>query len=143
MQSPTVMQGYFNPNRSGHGMFLSQADSAWALVWYTYLEDGTPTWYLAANAAPGANAGKQNGRDHNNHGFTMWLAGGGVKPGLTLGASDDFGFNVTQDKVHVHDLHATILHLLGFDHTKLTYRFQGRDYRLTDVAGKVVGQLVT
>jgi hypothetical protein len=72
----------------------------------------------------------------------MWLAGGGVKPGLTLGESDDFGFNVTQDKVHVHDLHATILHLLGFDHTKLTYRFQGRDFRLTDVHGELVKKLL-
>ena len=72
----------------------------------------------------------------------MWLAGGGVKSGITLGASDDFGFNVTQDKVHVHDLHATILHLLGFDHTKLTYRFQGRDFRLTDVHGELVKKLL-
>jgi hypothetical protein len=74
--------------------------------------------------------------------FTMWLAGGGVKPGLTLGETDDFGFNVTQDKVHVHDLHATMLHLLGFDHTKLTYRFQGRDFRLTDVHGELVKKLL-
>ena len=72
----------------------------------------------------------------------MWLAGGGVKSGITLGESDDFGFNVTQDKVHVHDLHATILHLLGFDHTKLTYRFQGRDFRLTDVHGELVKKLL-
>jgi hypothetical protein len=72
----------------------------------------------------------------------MWLAGGGVKPGLTLGASDEFGFNATTDRVHVHDLHATLLHLLGFDHTKLTYRFQGRDFRLTDVHGKVVEKLL-
>ena len=72
----------------------------------------------------------------------MWLAGGGVKPGLTLGESDDFGFNASQDKVHVHDLNATILHLLGFDHTKLVYRFQGRDYRLTDVHGHVVKDLL-
>jgi len=68
----------------------------------------------------------------------MFLAGAGVKPGITYGETDDFGFNVTRDPVHVHDLHATILHLLGFDHTKLTFRFQGRDFRLTDVHGKVV-----
>jgi uncharacterized protein (DUF1501 family) len=78
------------------------------------------------------------GRDHHNKAFTMWLAGGGFKPGITIGETDELGFNVAQDPVHVHDLHATILHLLGFDHTKLTYRFQGRDFRLTDVHGVVV-----
>jgi hypothetical protein len=72
----------------------------------------------------------------------MWLAGGGVKPGITLGTTDELGFNAVDDKVHVHDLHATILHLLGFDHLKLTYRFQGRDFRLTDVAGNVVHKLL-
>jgi hypothetical protein len=72
----------------------------------------------------------------------MWLAGGGVKRGVTIGESDEFGFNATADKVHVHDLHATILHLLGFYHTKLTYRFQGRDFRLTDVYGEVVQKLL-
>jgi len=82
------------------------------------------------------------GRDHHPRCFTMWLAGGGVKPGLTVGQSDEFGFNATEDKVHVHDLQATILHLLGFDHTKLTFRFQGRDYRLTDVHGDVVRKLL-
>src|SRR5262249_27922599 len=82
--------------------------------------------------------GGSDGRDHHPNCYTMWLAGGGVKPGVTLGASDDFGFNVTRDKVHVHDLHATLLHLLGFEHTRLTYRFQGRDFRLTDVHGKLV-----
>ena len=70
------------------------------------------------------------------------MAGGGVKPGLVLGKSDDLGFNATDDKVHVHDLNATILHLLGLDHTKLTYRLQGRDFRLTDVHGKVVEKLL-
>ena len=72
----------------------------------------------------------------------MWMAGGGIRPGMTLGASDDFGFNATVDKVHVHDLHATILRLLGFDHEKLTYRFQGRDFRLTDVFGEVVDKII-
>ncbi len=83
-----------------------------------------------------------NGRDHHPNAFTMWLAGGGIKPGLTLGETDDLGFNVTKDRVHVHDLQATILHLLGFDHKKLTYRVQGRDFRLTDVHGKVVQELL-
>ncbi len=79
-----------------------------------------------------------DGRDHNHWGFTMWLAGGGVKGGMAYGASDDFGFRAVHDKVHVHDLHATILHLLGLDHERLTYRHAGRDFRLTDVYGHVV-----
>jgi uncharacterized protein DUF1501 len=91
---------------------------------------------------PGSNQGKLNGRDHNNHGFTMWLAGGGVKGGQAYGATDEFGFAAAEKKVHVHDLHATILHLLGFDHTKLTYRYAGRDFRLTDVYGEVVHDLI-
>jgi hypothetical protein len=86
--------------------------------------------------------GGNDGRDHHPNAFTMWLAGGGVKAGVTIGESDDLGFNVVTDKVHVHDLHATILHLLGFDHTKLTYRFQGRDFRLTDVHGEIVQKLL-
>jgi hypothetical protein len=86
--------------------------------------------------------GGSDGRDHHPNAFTMWMAGGGIKPGITLGESDELGFNVVKDKVHVHDLHATILHLLGFDHTRLTYRFQGRDFRLTDVEGKVVKELL-
>jgi uncharacterized protein (DUF1501 family) len=79
-----------------------------------------------------------NGRDHNPEGFTMWLAGGGVKGGFHHGATDDYGYFATQDKVHIHDLHATILHLLGLDHERLTFRYAGRDFRLTDVHGDVV-----
>ena len=90
----------------------------------------------------GANAGKVNGRDHNHHGFTMWMAGGGVKGGTVHGATDEFGFKAVEKPVHVHDLHATILALLGFDHERLTYRHAGRDYRLTDVHGKVVRELI-
>jgi len=82
------------------------------------------------------------GRDHHPQAFTLWLAGGGSKRGITIGETDEFGFNIVRDKVHVHDLHATILHLLGFDHTKLTHRFQGRDFRLTDVEGEVVTSLL-
>ena len=78
------------------------------------------------------------GRDHSPGGFTIWLAGAGVKRGFGYGATDDFGFEAVQDRVHVHDFNATLLHLLGFDHEKLTYFFQGRNYRLTDVHGKVV-----
>ena len=83
-----------------------------------------------------------DGRDHNPHGFTMWLAGGGVKGGLVYGATDDFGFKAVDKPVHVHDLHATILHLLGIDHTKLTYRYSGRDFRLTDVSGNVIHDII-
>jgi len=72
----------------------------------------------------------------------MWMAGGGIRAGITIGKSDELGFNVVEDRVHVHDLHATILHLLGFDHTRLAYRFQGRDFRLTDVAGEVVQKIL-
>ena len=90
----------------------------------------------------GSNAGKINGRDHNHYGFTVWMAGGGVKGGYTHGSTDPFGFQAEDSPVHVHDLQATILHLLGFDHEKLTYRYSGRDFRLTDVHGKVVQDLL-
>ncbi|HMP15662.1 MAG TPA: DUF1501 domain-containing protein [Gemmatales bacterium] len=90
----------------------------------------------------GANAGKVNGRDHNHWGFTMWLAGGGVKAGTVIGATDEFGFQAVENKVHVHDLHATLLHLLGFDHERFTYRYAGRDFRLTDVHGRVVQDII-
>src|SRR6185437_9358409 len=86
--------------------------------------------------------GGPDGRDHHPNAFTMWMAGGGIKPGITLGETDELGFNVVKDKVHVHDLHATMLYLLGFDHTKLTYKFQGRPFRLTDVHGQVVKELM-
>ena len=82
------------------------------------------------------------GRDHHPRAFTMWMAGGGFESGVTIGATDELGYNVVQDKIHVHDLHATLLHLMGVDHTRLTYRHQGRDFRLTDVAGKVVKKLL-
>ena len=99
----------------------------------------TPTVELPT---PGANAGKINGRDHNHWGFTMWLAGGGVKGGQVYGATDEFGFQAVENRVHVHDLHATILHLLGFDHERFTYRHAGRDFRLTDVHGNVIRELI-
>jgi hypothetical protein len=105
------------------------------------LEDTLVIWGGEFGRTPMVQGG-DDGRDHHPNCFTMWLAGGGVKPGLTLGESDDFGFNATTDKVHVHDLNATILRLLGFDHTKLTYRFQGRDFRLTDVHGEPVAKLM-
>ena len=83
-----------------------------------------------------------NGRDHNPHGFTMWMAGGGVKGGYAYGATDDYGYYAMENKMHVHDLHATILHLLGLDHERLTYRYAGRDFRLTDVAGRVATDIL-
>lgn len=86
--------------------------------------------------------GRKMGRDHHPQAFTMWMAGGGTKPGLVMGETDELGFHITQDRVHVHDLHATILHLLGFDHTRLTHRFQGRDFRLTDVHGELVKKIL-
>ncbi|MGE3316947.1 MAG: DUF1501 domain-containing protein, partial [Planctomycetaceae bacterium] len=86
--------------------------------------------------------GRSLGRDHHPQAFTIWMAGGGVKPGMTLGASDELGFHVVEDPVHVHDLQATILHLLGFDHERLTYRHAGRDFRLTDVHGHVVEKIL-
>ncbi|WZO96515.1 DUF1501 domain-containing protein [Isosphaeraceae bacterium EP7] len=83
-----------------------------------------------------------DGRDHNPHGYTMWMAGAGIKPGMVHGATDDYGYYSVQNKVHVHDLHATILHLLGLDHTRLTFRHAGRDFRLTDVHGEVVREIL-
>jgi hypothetical protein len=105
------------------------------------LEDTLVIWGGEFGRTPMVQGGS-DGRDHHPNAFTMWLAGGGVKPGTVLGESDELGFNVTKDKVHVHDLHATCMHLLGFDHLKLTYRFQGRDYRLTDVHGNVVEKML-
>ena len=99
----------------------------------------TPTVELPK---PGSNAGKINGRDHNHHGFSMWLAGGGVRGGMAYGATDEFGFKAVDHVMHVHDLHATILYLMGFDHEKLTFRHAGRDFRLTDVHGHVVRDIL-
>ncbi|REK11982.1 MAG: DUF1501 domain-containing protein [Planctomycetota bacterium] len=99
----------------------------------------TPTVELPKE---GSNAGKINGRDHNHHGYTMWMAGGGVRGGYVHGATDEFGFAAVENRVHVHDLHATILHLMGFDHEQFTYRYAGRDFRLTDVHGRVVHDLI-
>jgi Protein of unknown function (DUF1501) len=82
------------------------------------------------------------GRDHHPRCFTVWLAGAGVRPGIAYGQTDDFSYNITEGAVHVHDLHATILHLLGIDHTRLTFKFQGRHYRLTDVHGRVVHEIL-
>jgi uncharacterized protein (DUF1501 family) len=105
------------------------------------LDDTLVVWGGEFGRTPMVQGGS-DGRDHHPNAFSMWMAGGGIKPGTTLGESDELGFQTVKDKVHVHDLHATLLHLLGFDHTKLTHRFQGRDFRLTDVAGRVVKELL-
>ncbi len=99
----------------------------------------TPTVELPT---PGSNLGKLNGRDHNPYGFSVWLAGGGVRAGTVVGATDPFGFHAVENPVHIHDLHATMLHLMGFDHEKLTFHHAGRDFRLTDIAGKVVKEMM-
>lgn len=100
------------------------------------LEDTLVWWGGEFGRTPTAQGG--DGRDHNPEGFTMWLAGGGVKGGFRYGATDEYGYYATENKVHIHDLHATILHLVGLDHERLTYRYSGRDFRLTDVHGRVV-----
>jgi uncharacterized protein (DUF1501 family) len=84
-----------------------------------------------------------SGRDHNNKGYTTWMAGGGVKGGFSYGATDDHGYEAVENKMHIHDWHATILHLLGLDHEKLTYRYAGRDFRLTDISGTVATEIVS
>lgn len=104
------------------------------------LEDTLVLWGGEFGRTPTSEGAK--GRDHNNHGFSVWMAGGGVRPGITYGATDEFGFGAAEKKVHVHDLHATMLHLLGLNHEKLTYRYSGRDFRLTDVSGIVQKDLL-
>lgn len=104
------------------------------------LEDTLVIWGGEFGRTPVSENG--TGRDHNHWGFTMWMAGGGIRGGMTFGETDDFGFAAAVDKVHIHDLHATILHLLGLDHEALTYRYAGRDFRLTDVYGRVVKEIL-
>jgi uncharacterized protein (DUF1501 family) len=108
------------------------------------LEDTLVIWGGEFGRTPRHDRGGRGepGRDHHNRSFVSWMAGGGVKGGYVHGASDEFGYNAVEDKVHVHDLHATILQLLGFDHEKLTYRYNGRNFRLTDVYGNVVKELI-
>jgi hypothetical protein len=105
------------------------------------LKDTLVLWGGEFGRTPTVEGGGNDGRDHNPEGFTVWMAGGGVKPGFRYGATDDYGWHAAVDKVHIHDLHATILALLGLDHERLTFRYAGRDFRLTDVAGRVVSDL--
>jgi uncharacterized protein (DUF1501 family) len=106
------------------------------------LDETLVIWGGEFGRLPLAQKADKPGRDHNPHAFTVWMAGGGVKGGTHYGATDDIGHRAVQDRVSINDLHATILHLLGLDHERLTYRYQGRDFRLTDVAGNVVREII-
>jgi arylsulfatase A-like enzyme len=106
------------------------------------LDDTLVVWGGEFGRTPMGEPREKTGRNHHIDAYTMWLAGGGIKAGVNLGATDELGFAAVEDRVHVHDLQATILHLLGLDHKKLTYRFQGRDFRLTDVHGEVVKKML-
>ena len=131
--------------RNGHSKNAKEVDQPIAallkdLKAHGLLEDTLVWWGGEFGRTPTAQG--NDGRDHNPHAFSMWLAGGGVKGGITYGATDDWGYYAVENKVHMHDLHATILHLLGLEHTKLTYRYAGRDFRLTDVSGNVVKEIL-
>ncbi|MDG2214540.1 MAG: DUF1501 domain-containing protein, partial [Verrucomicrobiota bacterium] len=104
------------------------------------LDETLVVWSGEFGRTPFAQGGK--GRDHNEYGFSLWMAGGGIKPGVTYGATDDWGYKAVDKPLQIHDLHATILHLLGINHEKLTYRFSGRDIRLTDVHGHVIEDIL-
>jgi hypothetical protein len=136
-----------NKLKENHGKLAAEWDRAIAafltdLKQRGLLETTLVLWGGEFGRTPVAELPALDGRDHNHYGFTCWLAGGGVKGGQRYGATDDFGFRAEENKVHVHDLHATMLHLLGFDHEHLTYRYAGRDFRLTDVHGRVIEGLV-
>jgi hypothetical protein len=140
--------------RANHGRLARECDRPIAALLQDLkqrgmLEDTLVIWGGEFGRTPtvelpdlGANSGMVNGRDHNSYGFSMWLAGAGLKKGIVHGATDEFGFAAAENKVHVHDLHATLLHLLGFNHQEFTYRYAGRDFRLTDVHGKVVSEIL-
>jgi len=106
------------------------------------LKDTLVVWGGEFGRTPMGEVRNTIGRDHHIEAFTLWMTGAGVKTGQIIGKTDELGFGAVEDKYHVHDLHATILHLLGFDHEQLTYRFQGRDFRLTDVHGKLIEKLL-
>ena len=138
-------------NNDGHRRLCKDSDQATAALLTDLkrsgmLDDTLVVWGGEFGRTPYAQVDKKNkskpGRDHHHTGFSMFLAGGGVRGGMTFGATDEFGMNAVEDRVHVHDLHATILHLLGLDHERLTYRYSGRDFRLTDVHGRIVHEIV-
>ena len=131
--------------RNGHGHNALEVDKPIAgllrdLKARGLLEDTLVLWGGEFGRTPTAQG--SDGRDHNPHGYSMWLAGGGVKRGFAYGATDDYGYYAEENKMHIHDLHATMLHLLGIDHKRLTYRYGGRDYRLTDVAGEIAKGII-
>ena len=130
-----------------HAQFAGETDRPVAglladLAQRGLLDDTLVVWGGEFGRLPVSQKGAKPGRDHNPHAFTMWFAGGGVKAGTSYGATDEVGFKAAENRVHVNDIHATLLHLLGLDHEKLTYRFNGRDFRLTDVAGRVIRDIV-
>ncbi|MFP6602213.1 MAG: DUF1501 domain-containing protein, partial [Pirellulaceae bacterium] len=132
--------------RNGHARNAKEVDKPIAgllkdLKMRGLLEDTLVLWGGEFGRTPVAQG--DNGRDHNPQGYSMWLAGGGVRAGIRYGATDDYGYYAAVDKVHLHDLHATILHLLGLDHLRLTYRYGGRDFRLTDIYGEVIHGLIS
>lgn len=143
-----VRHGYWDQHEKleqDHGRLASEVDGPIAglltdLKARGLLEDTLVWWGGEFGRTPTSQG--NDGRDHHPHAFTMWLAGGGVKPGFSYGVTDDFGFYLEDEKVHIHDLHATILHLMGLDHEALTYRHAGRDFRLTDVSGRVVREIL-
>jgi hypothetical protein len=134
-----------NKNAEGHRRLAQAVDRPIAALLQDLkqrglLEDTLVIWGGEFGRTPATEG--SDGRDHNHYGFSMWLAGGGVKGGLAYGATDEFGFKAVENRVHVHDLHATMLHLMGIDHEKLTYHYSGRDYRLTDVEGTVIKEIL-
>jgi uncharacterized protein (DUF1501 family) len=140
--------GYWDSHgnlRAEHAKLANQVDKPIAalikdLKQRGLLDETLVLWGGEFGRTPVAQGG--DGRDHNPHGYTMWMAGGGSRPGTLYGQTDEYGYYAVDDKVHLHDLHATMLHLLGLDHKKLTYRFAGRDFRLTDVYGEVIAGLM-
>ena len=136
-----------NDIKGNHSGFAQETDQPVAalltdLEQRGLLEDTLVIWGGEFGRLPVAQTGSKPGRDHNPHAFTTWMAGGGTKGGVSYGETDDIGFRAAVNKVTVNDLHATILHLLGFDHERLTYNYNGRDFRLTDVAGKVIREII-
>ena len=143
-----------NKNNEGHKKLCADSDRATAALLADLksrgmLEDTLVIWGGEFGRTPYAQINKNKkgdlknaGRDHHNTGFSMFLAGGGVQGGLTYGSTDEFGMHAVENRVHVHDLHATVLHLMGIDHKQLTFRYSGRDYRLTDVHGRVVNDIL-
>jgi len=134
--------------RKGHTEKASEVDKPIAGLLHDLkarglLDDTLVIWSGEFGRTPTVQGAGMDGRDHNPWGFTMWMAGGGVKGGFSFGATDDYGFYAERDKMHIHDVHATILHLLGIDHEQLTYRYSGRDFRLTDVFGNVAKEILT